>query len=153
MSSSGTVPEGHPQKREKGAGTGQPGGHSNKQAAGGTRDSVNPKKIQGNQNLPQASASSRQTTNASSHLALFDHLPKRPINTQSDSIEDDLGLHPSTVQLGTLFRNGTIRDDDDRVAALLATFCAIIQVSYVTIANFIFEYLLLRTIQLLQIRA
>ena len=35
-------------------------------------------------------------------------------------------MHPATIKLGLLYRAGAVREDDDRVAALLATFCNVI---------------------------
>ena len=37
-----------------------------------------------------------------------------------------VGRHPAAIKLGLLYRAGAVREDDDRVAALLATFCNVI---------------------------
>lgn len=61
-------------------------------------------------------------------FALFDHLPRRQVqNKNIDSVEGDRVLHPATIKLGALYCKGTIQADDDRVTALLAAFCNIIQ--------------------------
>jgi translation initiation factor eIF-2B subunit delta len=36
-------------------------------------------------------------------------------------------VNSATIKLGTLFKTGLIRDDDDRVTALIATFCRVIE--------------------------
>ena len=61
-------------------------------------------------------------------LTLFDHLPRRQlINKNSDNVEGERFLHPSTIKLGSLYSRGTIQSDDDRVTALVASFCNVIQ--------------------------
>ena len=46
----------------------------------------------------------------------------------SDSIEKgDRNIHPATIKLGLLYRQGLVQEDDDRVAALIAAFCNIIR--------------------------
>lgn len=73
-----------------------------------------------------ASTTVNPSIKISSRLALFDHLPRKISILNQDSIEGDKLLHPSTIKIGIMFRQGLIREDDDRVAALLATFCNII---------------------------
>ena len=60
-------------------------------------------------------------------LSLFEHLPKKFPMANLHSVEGDPSLHPATIRLGLLYRSGAVREDDDRVAALLATFCNVIQ--------------------------
>jgi hypothetical protein len=55
-------------------------------------------------------------------LALFDHLPRKQLPKDPDSIEGDRNLHISTIQLGLMFHKGVIQCDDDRVHALIAAF-------------------------------
>lgn len=64
---------------------------------------------------------------SSARLALFDHLPRKAASNASELIEGDRSLHPATLKIGLMFSRGIIREDDDRVAALLATFCTIIE--------------------------
>jgi translation initiation factor eIF-2B subunit delta len=65
---------------------------------------------------------------ADNRLTLFDHLPrKQQINKNIDNVEGDRILHPATIKLGALYSKGTIQADDDRVTALVAAFCNIIQ--------------------------
>lgn len=67
-------------------------------------------------------------TKVDNRLALFDHLPRRQVqNKNVDSVEGDKVLHPATIKLGALYCKGTIQADDDRVTALIAAFCNIIQ--------------------------
>jgi len=78
-----------------------------------------------------ASASIPAITNKSDHhLALFDHLQRKFPAYNIHSIESDKSLHPATTKLGLLYRYGHIRDDDDRVTALLGAFDSIIQVGH-----------------------
>ena len=69
-------------------------------------------------------------------LNLFDHLPKKsPLAaTAKLRIEKNAAIHPATVKLGCMYHDGIIRDDDDRVAALIATFCKVIE-DYTTPPN------------------
>jgi hypothetical protein len=60
-------------------------------------------------------------------LALFDHLPRKQLPKDPDSVEGDRILHPATIQLGAMFSKGVIASDDDRAHALLLAFCSIIQ--------------------------
>ena len=57
-------------------------------------------------------------------LAFFDHLVRKPINA---SLYSDVELHTATIELGLLYKNGYIHEDDDRCSALIVTFCKIIQ--------------------------
>jgi len=79
---------------------------------------------------PVKTPSTEATTGPKSdnRLALFDHLPRRQVqNKNIDSAEGDRFLHPATLKLGALYSKGTIQADDDRVVALIAAFCNIIQ--------------------------
>jgi translation initiation factor eIF-2B subunit delta len=58
-------------------------------------------------------------------LKLFDHLIRKQLQVKSQ-IEGDGVVHLSTMRLSFLFRSGTIRYDDDRVAALISSFCDVI---------------------------
>jgi translation initiation factor eIF-2B subunit delta len=49
------------------------------------------------------------------------------VNKSIDNVEGDRILHPATIKLGSLYSKGTIQADDDRVTALVAAFCNIIQ--------------------------
>lgn len=69
-----------------------------------------------------------------SHLVLFDHLPHKGISKNNDHISQDPLLHPMTCKLRTFYQNGVIREDDDRVVALIGAFSKIIQ-SYTTPPN------------------
>jgi translation initiation factor eIF-2B subunit delta len=64
-------------------------------------------------------------------LSLFDDLPRMKTNINFNSIEGDGGgihklLHPTTLKLGLLYRNGQIKEDDDRVLSLVQCFTNII---------------------------
>ena len=59
-------------------------------------------------------------------LSLFDHLTKRVPPQNTHSVEGDSSLHPATIRLGLLYRSGAVREDDDRVAALVSLFCNVI---------------------------
>lgn len=60
-------------------------------------------------------------------LALFDHLPRKHLPKDPDSVEGDRILHPVTIQLGTMYSKGVIAADDDRAHALILAFCSIVQ--------------------------
>lgn len=60
-------------------------------------------------------------------LKLFDHLPQRNPSSTVTAIEGDPTVHSATIKLGSLFRTGLIRDDDDRVAALISTFSRVVE--------------------------
>ena len=62
-----------------------------------------------------------------SHLAFFDHLPRKVISKSDDLIEGDRILHPATIKLGGLYSKGIVQTDDDRVLALIGAFCSIIR--------------------------
>ena len=63
----------------------------------------------------------------SSRLALFDHLPiQKPLPTPN-TVDGEKLLHPSILKLGSMYRSGLIQEDDDRVAALLTSFCNVIK--------------------------
>jgi hypothetical protein len=79
------------------------------------------------QQQQQAKAHQPSTQSSNTRLALFDHLPRKAVASSSEAIEGDRGLHPATVKIGLMFSKGIIREDDDRVAALLATFIAIVE--------------------------
>ena len=68
-----------------------------------------------------------QPPQKTSPLALFDHLPRKQVIQNSDLLDSDRSLHPATIKIGLLYRQGLIREDDDRTAALLAAFCNIIE--------------------------
>jgi translation initiation factor eIF-2B subunit delta len=72
-----------------------------------------------------ASSASRAPKGAS-RLAVFDHLPRKK-QLDMDSVESDRLLHPAMVRLGVLFRSGAVYDDDDRVCALYAAFCNVVE--------------------------
>lgn len=84
----------------------------------------------GGSNKPQATGPTPSTTTAAAvsskapRLALFDHLTsKLPQSALSqDTIDGDKSIHPITLKIGIMFRKGLIREDDDRVAALLSGF-------------------------------
>lgn len=59
-------------------------------------------------------------------LALFDHLPRKQVVKDPDSVEEDRILHLSTIHLGIMFNKGLIQADDDRVEAVLRAFEKII---------------------------
>lgn len=86
---------------------------------------------QQSQNLkPQAQSCDTKATNlftSPHHLKLFDHLPRRSQHTSVSLIEGAESIHPATTKLGYLFRSGLIRNDDDRVVALISTFSRVIQ--------------------------
>mmetsp|Transcript_6920 Transcript_6920/g.7163 ORF Transcript_6920/g.7163 Transcript_6920/m.7163 type:complete len:435 (+) Transcript_6920:175-1479(+) len=123
----------------------KPSGHENKQRSrsdsiGENKNQQREKGIASNQNAgthSNQSMSKAGVTGGSQapqkhrrHIALFDHLQKKHASQPSnscDSIECDKSLHPATIKLGLLFRLGHIREDDDRVAALLAGFMVIIK--------------------------
>jgi translation initiation factor 2B subunit (eIF-2B alpha/beta/delta family) len=69
-------------------------------------------------------------------LKLFDQLlPKKTsVALESHLIDGDLQLHPATLKLGALYRHGTVRDDDDRIVALIQAFINIID-DYSTPSN------------------
>ena len=58
-------------------------------------------------------------------LSLFDHLPRKVAKT-SDSIDSDRIIHPGTVKLASLFEDGSICDDDDRIISAIVLFSKII---------------------------
>jgi translation initiation factor eIF-2B subunit delta len=60
-------------------------------------------------------------------LALFDHLPRKQLPKDPDSVEGDRILHPATIQLGIMFGKGVITADDDRAHSLILTFCSIVR--------------------------
>ena len=60
-------------------------------------------------------------------LTFFDHLPTVKKTDFTKSVDGDKVLHPSILQLGSMYRFGLIREDDDRVAALLTAFCHVIR--------------------------
>ena len=43
------------------------------------------------------------------------------------SVDGNKGLHPSILQLGSMYRYGLVREDDDRALALLTAFCHVIR--------------------------
>jgi translation initiation factor eIF-2B subunit delta len=57
-------------------------------------------------------------------LSCFDHLIRKPLDP---NLYADVLLHPATVELGLLYKNGYIHEDDDRCSALIVAFCKIIQ--------------------------
>jgi len=59
-------------------------------------------------------------------LALFDHLPRKSAVNSTNTIEGDKNIHPSTIKIGLYYKKGIIREDDDRVASLIAMFCNVI---------------------------
>jgi len=63
----------------------------------------------------------------SSRLALFDHLPMQKALDSVNNIDSDRTLHLAVVKLGSMYRAGVLREDDDRAAALVTAFCAVIQ--------------------------
>jgi hypothetical protein len=70
-------------------------------------------------------------------LALFDHLVKKAPLLDPLSIEQgtpDIFIHPAIIKLGLLFWKGVVREDDDRVGALLCAFMSVIQ-DYLTPSN------------------
>ena len=60
-------------------------------------------------------------------LTFFDHLPKMKKIDFTSEVDGDKSLHPSVLQLGSMYRAGLIREDDDRVATLLVAFCNVIR--------------------------
>jgi translation initiation factor eIF-2B subunit delta len=62
------------------------------------------------------------TESDSNRIKFFDHLISKSTLDESLRIEGKDELHPATVKLGAMFRTGVIRDDDDRVVAMLALF-------------------------------
>ena len=63
---------------------------------------------------------------AKGKLTFFDHLPVTKNIDFVSSVDGDKSLHPSILQLGSMYRFGLIREDDDRVTALLTAFCHVI---------------------------
>jgi hypothetical protein len=85
-----------------------------------------PRSSQGSRN--QAPVDSTNTVvNQVFRLALFDHLPRKQIPKDPDSVEEDRNLHLATIQLGLLFNKGLIQADDDRVEAMVRAFVKIIE--------------------------
>lgn len=66
-------------------------------------------------------------TNQVFRLALFDHLPRKQVRKDPDSVEEDRVLHLATIHLGILFNKGLIQSDDDRVEAIIRAFVKIIE--------------------------
>lgn len=66
----------------------------------------------------------------SSRLHLFDHLPKKEkenVNKiEMSTVVNNYTIHPATIKLGDYYRTGIIRDDDDRVIALIVTLKTIV---------------------------
>lgn len=58
-------------------------------------------------------------------LSLFDHLPRK-VAKNVDSIDPDRIIHPGTVKLASLFEDGSIVDDDDRIISSIVLFSKII---------------------------
>ena len=78
----------------------------------------------------QASASQgggKHTAAEKGRLTFFDHLPVMKNIDFVSSVDGDKSLHPSILQLGSMYRFGLIREDDDRVTALLTAFCHVIR--------------------------
>ena len=96
------------------------GGEASKQGQQGQKDKSGPSHV---------GASESSSTSLVPRLALFDHLPRKVNLGDVNSIEETEGtpLHPATIKLGLLYRNGVIQEDDDRVAALIAAFCNVIE--------------------------
>lgn len=70
-------------------------------------------------------------------LAVFDHLVKKTNTLDPLSIEQGttgIFIHPAIIKLGLLFRKGVVREDDDRVGALLYAFVSVIE-DYTTPSN------------------
>ena len=57
-------------------------------------------------------------------LTFFDHLVRKTFNP---NLYSDVLLHTATIELGLLYKNGYIHEDDDRCSALIVAFCKIIQ--------------------------
>jgi translation initiation factor eIF-2B subunit delta len=60
---------------------------------------------------------------------LFDQLlPKKQVGgpAQEALMDPDLTIHPATLKLGALYKHGTVRDDDDRIVALIQAFINVI---------------------------
>jgi hypothetical protein len=95
----------HQEKKGQEKGQGSAGGKSSSQGA-----------QQNNRSVPPARAP---------RLALFDHLPRKV--TAPSVPEGESAIHPATLKLGLLYRKGAIQSDDDRVAALLASFMKVIE--------------------------
>ena len=92
------------------------------------------KKDDQKQNIPKETGALRKDQHQSQappstvyKLNLFDHLPTKTPTEQPISIEGDQSIHPATIKLGIMYRTGVIKHDDDRVAALCATFSKIIE--------------------------
>jgi hypothetical protein len=82
-------------------------------------------------NATQTSRSAKQENvnsiaNQVYRMALFDHLPRKQIPKDPDSVEEDRIIHPATVHLGLLYQRGVIQHDDDRAQALLTTMMRVI---------------------------
>eukprot|EP01041_Mallomonas_annulata_P012341 gene12341-25966_t len=112
---------------------------SQSQAPSGGRPNQAQTKPQSQQSAvskPQSQHSTVSDVKNLPHIALFDHLQRKSasLHTSITSIEGDTSLHPATIKLGALYRLGFIREDDDRVCALLSTFGIIIQ-DYTTPPN------------------
>ena len=56
---------------------------------------------------------------AKDKLSFFDHLPVMKNIDFVSSVDGNKGLHPSILQLGSMYRYGLVREDDDRALALL----------------------------------
>jgi len=92
-----------------------------KEATGGKED--------GEERAPKAAPEPKAQAGVagSSRLALFDHLPTQKALDSVNNIDGDRTLHLAIVKLGSMYRAGLLREDDDRAAALVAAFCAVIQ--------------------------
>lgn len=86
-----------------------------------------PRNPQGNRSQQQATESTNTVVNTVFRLALFDHLPRKQVPKDPDSIEEDRNLHLATIHLGLMFNKGQIQSDDDRVDALIRAFVQIIK--------------------------
>ncbi|RYG67195.1 hypothetical protein EON64_07995 [archaeon] len=79
------------------------------------------------QSQPDSTATTNTLANQVFRLALFDHLPRKLVPKDHDSVEKDRILHPATIQLGVLFSRGVTIADDDRAHALVLAFLSIIE--------------------------
>lgn len=109
----------------------------------GNKDKVDTQKQQGNKSKVEtqkiAESIKPNVADKKNQLSLFDDLPRMKTNINFNSIEGDGGgihklLHPTTLKLGLLYRNGQIKEDDDRVLSLLQCFINIIS-DYSTPSN------------------
>eukprot|EP01031_Cornospumella_fuschlensis_P043210 gene43210-52821_t len=101
-----------------------------------SREQTKPATKASNVKPPQtdSAASANTLANQVFRLALFDHLPRKLMPKDLDSVEKDRILHPATIQLGVLFSRGVIIADDDRAHALVVAFQSIIE-DYTTPPN------------------